>query len=196
MEQRCFCPPESWYGRRPATSVRRNFSSISFTLRCRPRRGARSAANSRFLPQRHVRKQRVVLKDVAAMARARRQMHARGAVEQDLIVQQDASFVGAHESGDGIERQRLAGAARTEQHRHAGGGAEIRDPAKNRRNPARPRTACGFAWIMGLDHNAVWRGPKGLDVRRLASVRMASAIAETISTSTRATAPLPPSTAS
>ncbi len=69
-----------------------------------------------ILAQRHVRKQRVVLKNVAAVARLRRQVHARCAVEQDLVVKQDAAFVGAHESGDGIERQRFAGAARAEQH--------------------------------------------------------------------------------
>ena len=114
-------------------------------------------------------------------------MHARGAVEEDLIVQQDASFIGAHESGDGIERQSLAGAARTKQHRHSGGGAELQIQRKTggirpgRVLLANPR----------LDHNAVWRGPKGLEVRRFASVRMASATAETMITSTRAVAPLP-----
>ena len=78
-------------------------------------------------------------------------MYARGAVEEDLIVQQDAAFIGTHESGDGIEGQSFAGAARTEQDRHSGGGAEIRDPAKNRRNPVRRRTACeSRAWIITL----------------------------------------------
>ncbi len=72
-----------------------------------------------------MRKQRVILKDVAAAARARRQMHAGRGVEQDLIVQQDTSFVGAYESGDGIERERFARAARTKQHGHSGGGAEF-----------------------------------------------------------------------
>ena len=52
-------------------------------------------------------------------------MHARGAIEQDLIVQQDAAFIGANESGDGIERQRFARAAGSKQDRHSGGGAEF-----------------------------------------------------------------------
>ena len=67
------------------------------------------------LAQRHVRKQRVILKHVAAAPGLRREMHAGCAVEQNLVVQQDASFVGPNESGDGIERQRFAGAAWSEQ---------------------------------------------------------------------------------
>src|ERR1700734_585695 len=119
-------------------------------------------------------------------------MHARSGVEQDLVVQQDAAFVGAHEPGDGIERQRLAGAARSKQHRHSAGGRELEIQGKT----GGIRHGRVLLANTRLDHSAVWRGPKGLEVRRFASVRIASAMAETISTITRAAAPLSPSTAS
>ena len=38
MEQRCFWPPETSWGRRPETSARSNWSTISFTRRCRSRK--------------------------------------------------------------------------------------------------------------------------------------------------------------
>ena len=144
------------------------------------------------LPQRHMRKERIILEDISTMASPRRHVKARRAIEQNLIVQQDAAFIGMHESGDGIERQRFARAAGTKQDCHSGSGVEF--DIQRKTGGIRP----GGVLLANprLDHKAVWRGPKGLGVRRFASVRMASAIAETIRTSTRAVAPLPPSTAS
>jgi len=55
------------------------------------------------LAEGHVRKQRVVLKDVTAIAGLRRQMNARGAVEKNVVLQENSSFVGPHKSGDRIE---------------------------------------------------------------------------------------------
>src|SRR5580698_8117616 len=52
-------------------------------------------------------------------------MHPGSAVEQDLVVEQDAAFVGAHEAGDRVECQRFSSAARTKQDRHAGGGLKF-----------------------------------------------------------------------
>src|SRR6202030_632162 len=65
------------------------------------------------LPQCHMRKQRVVLEYIAAGALLRPQIHARSGVEQNAVVEQDSALVGRHETGDGIERQSLAGAARS-----------------------------------------------------------------------------------
>ena len=48
--------------------------------------------------QRHVREQRVVLEHVTAVAPPRRQVDAGGAVEQDLVVQQDAAGIRAARS--------------------------------------------------------------------------------------------------
>ena len=78
-----------------------------------------------ILTQRHVRKQGVVLKHITAIAFLRRQMDSRGGVVKDVVFEQDAAFVGLHESGDGIEHQRFAGAAGAEEHRDAGGGGEF-----------------------------------------------------------------------
>ncbi len=145
-----------------------------------------------ILAQGHVGKQRVILKHVAALTRSRRQADARRGIEQNLIIHQDAAFIRTHKSGEGIERQCFAGAAWAEENRDAFAGAELDIQ----------REAGGFgAWreILAearLDHSAVWRGPNGLVVRRLAMLKMISARAETITTSMRAVAPLPASTAS
>src|SRR5262249_34567636 len=72
--------------------------------------------------QRHVRKQGVILKHVSAVAVLRRKVDARGAVEQDLVVEKNAAFVGWNESGDGIEGQGLARAARAKQNRDSRAG--------------------------------------------------------------------------
>src|ERR1700681_1678584 len=119
-------------------------------------------------------------------------MHARGAIEQDLIVQQDASFIRPYKSGNAIERQRLAGAARSEKHRDSFFGLEFYIQRKTGR--------LGTGWEVLADprpdHIAVCRGPKGLVVSRLARLNTSNATAERITTSTRATVPLPASTAS
>src|SRR5580658_3783543 len=68
-----------------------------------------------ILAQGHIREQRVVLKNVAAVARLRRKVYATGGVEQDLVVQHDAAFVGTHKTGDGIEDLSFPGPAWSEQ---------------------------------------------------------------------------------
>ena len=98
IEQRCFWPPETSCGRRPATSVRWKRSSISLTRRCRSRRGMPVGGEHQVLPQRHVREQRVVLKDVAAMPLLRAQVHAGCGVEQNLVVEQNAPGIRAARS--------------------------------------------------------------------------------------------------
>ena len=111
-------------------------------------------------------------------------MNAGGAVEQDVVVEQNAAFVGPHESGDGIEHQRLARAAGTEQHGDAGGGLKFQIEREPGGIGARGK-------CLAEPRLSIIAGP-----RRLASVRITSATAETTSTSARAVAPFPDSTAS
>ena len=68
------------------------------------------------LTQSHVRKQRVILEYITTIALLRAKVYAGGGVEKNLVVQQDSSLFGPRESGDTIERQSLAGAARSEEH--------------------------------------------------------------------------------
>src|SRR5271154_4139261 len=143
-------------------------------------------------PQRHVRKQRVILKYVAAMAGARRFVNARGAVKKNLIVQQDAPFVRANESGDRIQGQRFPRAAGPEKHGNPGRRLEIHVERKSRGVRAR-RKLLAYA---RLHHSAVWREPYGLEVSRFARLKTSNAMAEMMSTSTRAVLPLFASTAS
>src|SRR5580704_1465899 len=72
-----------------------------------------------------MRKQRVVLKHVTNRALLRTQMHSGFRIEQDAVVEHDASRAGRDETGDAIERERLARTARTVQHGHAGSGLEL-----------------------------------------------------------------------
>ncbi len=173
MEQRCFCPPETSCGRRPATSVRRKRSSCSPMRRTRSTAGEPRGAELEILPQRHVRKQRVVLQDVAAVALARWTVDAGGAVEQHPVVEHDAPRVGPDESGDGVERQRLAGAARAEQHRHPARGLQFNMKLECTRLPAAPEALVDRQ----PDHPCACLGP-----RRFATQSSTSAVAEMIST--------------
>jgi hypothetical protein len=53
-------------------------------------------------------------------------------LEEQIVVDQDAAFVGADESGDGIEHQGFAGSAGAEQHGYAGRGGELQVERKAR----------------------------------------------------------------
>src|SRR6202000_1579269 len=70
----------------------------------------------------HVRKERVVLKNVSAGAALRRQANARDGIEKNAVVEDDASAVGSAEAGDGIESQRFTGAAGSVKRGDAGSG--------------------------------------------------------------------------
>src|SRR5207245_6545405 len=94
---------------------------FSMTLQARDPIGCKF----QVLPQRHVREQRVVLKDIAAMASLGRKVHAGCAIEKNLIIEQDASFVGANEAGDGVEREGLTGAAWSKEHCKAAGSMKV-----------------------------------------------------------------------
>jgi hypothetical protein len=102
------------------------------------------------LPQGHMGKERVVLKDVAAVARLRGEMNAGCAVEQDLIVEHNAAFVGADESGDGIEGERFAGSAGSEQDGDAGAGLKFEVEGKGRGVDSRGKSFSDA----GVDHRA------------------------------------------
>ena len=82
--------------------------------------GPALGGEEQVLPQRHVRKQRVVLKDVAAVALLWPQVYMRDFVEQNLFVEQDTACIGARETCNAIERERFAGAAGSEQRSDAG----------------------------------------------------------------------------
>ena len=75
--------------------------------------------------QSHVREQRVVLENIAAGALLRRQIDARSGIEEDAVVEQNAAGIGRDETGDGIERERLARAAGSIERGHAGRGFEF-----------------------------------------------------------------------
>ena len=132
-------------------------------------------------PQGHVGEQGVILKNVAAMAAAGRQVDAAGGVEEDLVVQQDAATVGAWEAGDqsalgSCPRRR----ARTERdRRHAALNAKSRvKPAESA--PAGKRLLIR-TWIM----------PRAFVSSRLAAQTIAMARSEMTSTSSRASRVLP-----
>ena len=121
------------------------------------------------------------------MPRPRRQVDAGRAVEQNLVVEQDAAFLGPHEAGDGIQNQGLARPARAEQHGHSGPRLEFNLKRESGRVASLGK-ALGEA---SLQHYMACLGAS-----RLARYRIASATADTTRTSTRASAPLPLSTAS
>src|SRR5258708_36729084 len=71
-----------------------HFIHTPVPLEARPALGG----EEQVLPQGHVRKQRVVLKNVAAVALLWPQVHMRLRVEQDLFIEQDTARVGAGET--------------------------------------------------------------------------------------------------
>ena len=73
----------------------------------------------------HVREEGVVLEDVAAGAFAREEMDFRAAVVEDAVAEEDASGVGLHEAGDGVEREGFAGAAGSVEDGDAGVRVEL-----------------------------------------------------------------------
>ena len=79
-------------------------------------------AEADILGHREVRKERVALEDVADTSRLRRHVDAGCAVEEHAPVHDDATRVRCDESRQALQRQRLAGAGRAEQHGHAPAG--------------------------------------------------------------------------
>ena len=146
--------------------------------------------------QRHVREQRVALKNVAAMTAAWRQAYAGCAVEENLVIQQDATLVRASESGNGIERQCLSRAAGSEEDGDSRPGAEIQIQREGRGAWAGRELFSQFRAQHGDQNVPGARPPRGRAATRLANHRMAKETAETTSTSVRASAPFPDSTAS
>jgi hypothetical protein len=71
-----------------------------------------------------VREQRVALEDIADATLLRRQIHTGRSIEQHTVVHDDASGVGMNQARQALERERLAGARRPEQH----GDAVARGP--------------------------------------------------------------------
>src|SRR5580698_3120635 len=145
--------------------------------------GAALGGELEVLPQRHVRKQGVILENVTAVARLGWKMHACRAVEQDGVVEQNPAFVRADKAGDRIEYQGFAGAARPEKNGHARGCLQFDIDRKTRRVGTRREILADT----GVNHRAS---------RRLASVRIVRATTEITSTRVRATVPFPASTAS
>ena len=64
-----------------------------------------------IFPQCHVRKERIILKNVAAVPLLRWQMNARSAVVKDAVVEHDAARIGLDETCNGIQSQGFAGTA-------------------------------------------------------------------------------------
>ena len=81
-----------------------------------------------------MRKQRVVLEYIANAPLARRHVDAAIRVEPRLAVDDDAAFVGSHETRQHLQRQRLAGARWTVEREARGVGGktdrEIEPPAR------------------------------------------------------------------
>src|ERR1051326_6756004 len=136
-----------------------------------------------ILAQRHVRKQRVLLEHVSAVAGLWRKVNSRGGVEQDRVIEQDASFLRAHEPGDGIERHGFSRAARPEQNCDARCAFDLQVERESGGIGARRKRLADAR----LNH----RGS-----RTLASVRIASAAAEITTTRIAAVVWFPASTAS
>src|SRR5207247_4720567 len=88
-----------------------------FALAFRARTIAQAEAD--VLGNGEVRKQREALEDKAHAPLLRRQIDARGCVEEHAPVDDDASRVRPHEPREACERQRLPRAGGTEQHRDA-----------------------------------------------------------------------------
>ena len=113
-----------------ATSFSRKRSSISFTRRCRSTLGRLIGREQQVLAYRHVRKQSVILKNVPAPSLLRGPVHARFAIEQKYIVDQDTTPVRSNESGDAVENKRLPCPAGTEQNRDAPFAPRTRHPSE------------------------------------------------------------------
>src|SRR5262245_5613446 len=78
-----------------------------------------------ILAQRHVREQRVILKYISTVAVLRTEVHLRGPVVEDLVVEKDAPGIRNDKAGDAIECQRLARSAGPEQDSNACSGAQF-----------------------------------------------------------------------
>src|SRR5580704_8616763 len=74
---------------------------------------------------RHMGKQRVILKDVTALAFARRQVDLRAGIEENAVVEQYAAGIGRDKTGDGVERECLAGTTWPVENGDAGGCFEV-----------------------------------------------------------------------
>src|SRR5579871_2749661 len=85
----------------------------------------RFQAEGDVLLDRQVREKRIVLRDVANVALLRREIDARCAVLPDHLVQRDMSGIQREETGDGLQRQALAGAGWSEEHGQSMRHAEI-----------------------------------------------------------------------
>ena len=108
---RCRCPPDSCNGRRsprPRNCTRSSASATRCAIRL-ARHTTHAQAEADILRHRHVREQRIVLEHQAEIATERRQRLHRPAL------QPDAAGVGRDESGDHVQRRRLAAAAGAEQ---------------------------------------------------------------------------------
>src|SRR5262249_6056283 len=134
-----------------------------------------------------VRKQRVVLEHVSAIPALRAQVYLGGGVVKNLVVEQNASGIRRDKARNAVERQSLTRAAGSEQHGDAGGGPQFHIELE----AGRFRTRGEALADARLDH------PAGcLRSSQLVRYRIAIATAEVASTSARASAPLPDSTAS
>src|SRR5438309_504192 len=67
-----------------------------------------------ILAQRHVREEGVILEHIPAIAILRAQVYFGRGVEQNLVIEEDASGVRPNKAGDAIERQRLSRSAGAE----------------------------------------------------------------------------------
>ena len=90
--------------------------------------GLRTGANAAedILHDGHVRKQRILLKEVPDPPLLRGQVDARFAVKERLAVQHDAAAVRCHDPGDALERDALAAAGGAEQRHDPAGGFKLR----------------------------------------------------------------------
>ena len=119
MEARCFWPPESSCGCR--LDEIRQFEGFQHLLNMAvaieppwTRRRRRLDRKIKVLTHRHMGEQRMILENVSTSPLLRRKMHSRGCIEKELVLHQNAAFVGMSETGKAIERQRFPGAARAE----------------------------------------------------------------------------------
>ena len=87
------------------------------------RAGVRACTD--VLLDRHVREQRVLLKQVADLAFLRRQVNLLVAVEQDAAVQLNVPLIRFDDTRDALERHALAAAGRSEQRHHFPLGGEV-----------------------------------------------------------------------
>jgi hypothetical protein len=98
-----------------------------------------------ILPDREMRKKPRLLEDIAETPSMFGNENAPAGVDQSPVVQDDRALVGAHNSGDDVEKGRLAGPRRTEEGRQLSLGRKARLERERSQTPDDINNKCHLA---------------------------------------------------